>query len=388
MTTAKTIRLPKELELNVQEDIQLKDNGEDAKSAPIVMLARTKKKVSYRFSYDEEPIDILHDFSGMKHKNRIPIDFNHDSTEVIGYINKFNIGDEGLTLGGAITPFGTDKGAEIVHKHKQGVPYQASIMTGGESVIEFIDGDSIAQVNGETISGPVLIFREWELTGVAVVRHGADDMTQVIMSKKKEGIETEYVNIELTNKNNGEIVMEKEQVEAEKAVDTVEETVSETTDNVELSAVEAEQVETPQEEVVEAEPVAEVVDAVEETPAEETEVKDEVESEETEAEVEAEVEAGVETKEEEKVEVKLTGEDYMNTFGETKGAYYFAKGYDLDKSYKEHIAHLTTELEKAQATAKELEAKVEFKRGNDAVELSLVQPEVGMTLEDLYRKNK
>lgn len=384
----KTIKIPKEFALNVQEDIQLKDNGEDAKSAPIVMLARTKKKVSYRFSYDEDAIDIVHDFAGMKHKNRIPIDFNHDSTEVIGYINKFTVGEQGLTLGGAITPFGTDKGAEIVHKYKQGVPYQASIMTGGESVIEYIDGDSTAEVNGETVSGPVLIFREWELTGVAVVRHGADDMTQVIMSKKKEGIETEYQNIELTNKNNGEIVMN-EQVEAVEAVDTVEETVAETSDKVELSAEAETQAETSQEVVVEAEAQTEVVDAVEEeTPAEETEVKEEVESEETEADVDAEVEAGVETVEEELVEVKLTGEDYMNAFGETKGAYYFAKGYDLDKSYREHIAHLTTELEKAQATAKELEAKVEFKRGNDAVELSLEQPEVGMKLEDLYRKNK
>lgn len=388
--TTKTINIPKEFSLQVKDDIELKDNGPEAKSAPIVMLARTKKKVSYRFSFDEEPIDIIHDFSGMQHKNRIPIDWAHNSNEVIGYINKFNITEEGLVLAGAITPFGTDKGAEVVHKYKQGVPYQASIMTGQGGEVEFVEAGNAAEVNGEAVAGPVLIFREWELTGVAVVRHGADNMTNVIMSKKKEGITQDFIEIELIDKNKGELPMENDNVEAVEAVDTEQELSAEQAEEtpVETSEEVVEAAETP-----EAEAVAEAVEG------------EEVESEETEADVEAEEESDVEAKDEESIvtpedaveesaeeseeakPVAMTGKDYMNQFGREQGAIYFAEGLSMEEAYKEHIAYLNTELEQA----KEVADKASFTRGNEAVELSAennVDDNTLTSLEDFFKPAK
>lgn len=387
--------MPIELALVSEKEIELKDNGEGAKSAPIVILARTTKPVLYRYSWDEEPIYIVHDFSGMKHKNHISIDWGHSGWNMIGYANKFNVTDEGLVLGGAIIPYEQDKGTELIYKYKQGVPFEASISCrlddGG--VTEWVPEGYTTEVNGVEVDGPVLVYRKWTLSAVAICQSGVDSDTNIVMSKKKEGIKTETLKIELTEKNKGDQPMKNEQVEANKknqeAVDT----------ETEFSAI----AETP------AETSLEVVEA--ETPEAATEVAavegGEVESEDTEANVDAQSESDVEAKEEEstvehedskeesvedskegesvEMQNKLTGKDYMDTFGETKGAIYFAKGLSMDEAYKEHIAHLNAEL----ASAKEVAEKAGFNRGNEPVELSAkdnADDNTLTSLEDFFKQ--
>lgn len=376
-------------------DIELKDNGQEAKTAPIVILARTTKKVPYRFSYDDEAIEILHDFTGMQHKDRISIDWGHSGWNMIGYVNKFNFTPEGLVLGGAIIPYeaSDDKASELIYKYKQGVPYEASITFDADAEgMEWLPEGAVTVVNGEEVEGPVLIYRKWNLSAVAVCQLGADSETNIIMSqnrKGKKGLNEEMLQIDITDKVNGEITMIKENVEAKdnEAVDT-EETVEATKDSpVELSAEDtAQEVEAVEAvEAVENEP--ETVEAVAEEAVAEVEGEKEAEPEDVESEVEDSIEEGVEAEEEEQVveKVAMSGESYMNLFGETKGAIYFAKGMKIEEAYKAHIEFLSTELEEAKAEA--LEGKVQMTRGNDAVELSRTPKEEGMSIEDFIRSN-
>ncbi len=69
------------------------------------------------------------------HKDRLALDYVHDSKEVIGYLNHFDIASGDLVTSGALVPFkDTDRATEIMHKLSEGVPYEASINFGGDGI--------------------------------------------------------------------------------------------------------------------------------------------------------------------------------------------------------------------------------------------------------------
>jgi hypothetical protein len=154
---------------------ELASNGESAKSAPFRMVARTGQPIEHWFWGN-----VVHDLDGMRlHKQRVPIDYAHDSKEVIGYANKFDVESGDLVVSGALVPFkDSDRATEIIHKQREGVPYEASINFGGDGIRleEVRDGQSV-QVNGYQFSGPGVVIREWPLRGIAVCPYGADANT-------------------------------------------------------------------------------------------------------------------------------------------------------------------------------------------------------------------
>ena len=155
---------------------ELGDNGEGAKSAPIRMKARTAQPVQHWFWGQ-----VVHDMAGMHlHKDRLPIDYVHNPAEVIGYLNHFSAGADGLEVSGALVPYkDSDRASEIIHKARAGVPYEASINFGGPGIkVEEVAEGQAAQVNGYRFDGPGIIVREWPLRGVAVCPYGADMNTR------------------------------------------------------------------------------------------------------------------------------------------------------------------------------------------------------------------
>ena len=105
-------------------EFALGDNGENAKSAPLTMTARSGKPIEHWYWGR-----VVHDLSGMSlKKSRVPVDYVHDDKEVIGYLNKFDSSSGDLVVSGALVPFkDNDRATEIIHKQKAGVPYEASI---------------------------------------------------------------------------------------------------------------------------------------------------------------------------------------------------------------------------------------------------------------------
>lgn len=152
------------------------DNGETAKSAPVRLKARSGQPIEHWYWGN-----VVHDLSGMKlNKNRLAIDYVHDPKEIIGYLNKFSSESGDLFAEGALVPFkDSDRATEIIHKMREGVPYEASINFGGDGIkVEEIAEGQVAQVNGYQLEGPAAIIREWPLRGVAICPYGADQNTE------------------------------------------------------------------------------------------------------------------------------------------------------------------------------------------------------------------
>lgn len=132
---------------------------------------------------------IVHDFAGMKHAPKIPIDYAHEDDEALGYIDQFSTDAAGLHLAGELVAFQPDdKAAEVLYKGGAGVPYASSIDWTGAARIEEVPAGMSAEANGQTFQGPCLIVREWTLAGVAVCMYGADpDATSEFAKKRGAG---------------------------------------------------------------------------------------------------------------------------------------------------------------------------------------------------------
>ncbi len=176
-------------------EFEFGDNGDNAKTIPVSMLARTGQPINHFFWGR-----IVHDLSGMfLHKNRIPIDYAHDPDQVIGFLNKFDTKSGDLKTSGALVPFSADdKASEVIHKAKNGVPYEASINFAGDGLkLEELDAGEETEVNGFTFHGPGIVVREWPLRGVAIVPYGADMQTATEFSGDPE------ISVEVLNSKGG-----------------------------------------------------------------------------------------------------------------------------------------------------------------------------------------
>lgn len=152
------------------------DKSDKRKTSPVRLKARSGQPIEHWFWGK-----VVHDLSGMRmHKNRLPIDYAHNDSEVLGYLNHFDHSTGDLIASGAITPFkADDRASEVLFKMREGVPYEASIFFGGDGikVQELAEGE-VADVNGYRLEGPAVIVREWPLRGVAICPYGADMNTE------------------------------------------------------------------------------------------------------------------------------------------------------------------------------------------------------------------
>jgi hypothetical protein len=228
-------------------EFELGDNGAGAKSAPVKLVARSGKPIEHWFWGR-----VVHDLAGMRlHKPRLPIDYVHDAKEVIGYLNKFDTSSGDLVTTGALVPFkDSDRATEILHKTREGVPYEASINFGGDGLkIQEIPDGQVADVNGYKLDGPAVIVREWPLRGVAICPYGADMNTESTSLTNKSVFaasvitapEPEATTKDLTNMSNP--------VEVEAKVEAPEAATEQAQTPVEEKPAEAAPVEKPAEAV-------------------------------------------------------------------------------------------------------------------------------------------
>lgn len=157
----------------------------DGKNVPFSSLARTAEPVPHWYWGKR----CLHDFAGMDAADVLPVDYQHDDEEALGLVNARKVDETGLTLSGELVPFQPDdRCSEVIHKSAAGIPYQASIdFDPFDLVVEDIPEGFSTQVNGKTWQGPLTVFRNWKLNGMAVCLHGIDDGTNVRFSRKLSG---------------------------------------------------------------------------------------------------------------------------------------------------------------------------------------------------------
>ena len=116
---------------------------------------------------------------------QITIDYDHNPSEELGYLDRFS-GNPELICEGALIPFGQDRAAQIIHKAKNGRKYQCSVTVDEYLRTEYLEEGMTAQVNGQTVQGPITIFREYSIMGVAITPYATDKGTDTEIFKHKE----------------------------------------------------------------------------------------------------------------------------------------------------------------------------------------------------------
>lgn len=210
---AKTLSIPRNA-LHFRGELSIGDNGENTKTSPFRMLARSKNPVPWIMGYT-----LVNDMAGLIIKKpRLTIDWEHGDQE-LGYANRLWLEDNDLYASGVVQSFKPDdKSAEIIERSKNGQPYEASVTFDASDVEELYPNEKTI-VNGLEVVGPALIMRSWELRGIAICKYGADSNT---VTQLKEG---DTITLKLNRKNKMD-----------------QENLSETVEAVDLTAVDTEQV--------------------------------------------------------------------------------------------------------------------------------------------------
>ncbi len=237
---------------------------------------------------------MVHDLDGMTHKNRIPIDYQHNPNEIVGYVNKFNTDTGNLELKGALTPSENEqpkRTQEILDKSREGVPYEASIFFGRDFEAKQIPEGEEVTVNNRQFTGPLTVITKWTLRGVAVTPYGYDAGTNTQFSSD------DVVQFTLTSK---------EDEMSDTKLSTAEAEVKDVIDDVADAVVDAEtdNAETPEKDVVEAAPVENEPETALSAP---------------------------------------TGKDFMDAFGRVQGALYFADGMSMEQATAKELERLQKE---------------------------------------------
>lgn len=319
----------------------------DEATAPIQMLARHGGPISHWYWGK-----IVHDFDGMLHRDSIPIDYDHDTSEPIGYVDSFEVREGDLWLGGQLTSIAKgDEADKLMRRGRMNVPFQASIYfdDAQDLILEQIGEGLTAEVNGRMVEGPAVIVRQWHLRAVAVTSHGYDIHTESQFSK--------------SSRNDGELSftmkgasMPKNKLTAEASEATETEA---TTDGVSAETT--------------------TVETTEQT----------TETTETVAESEAS-EASSDTEASELSAAQKMVALFSDHFGPADAAAYFGDGLNLTQAALKHVGKLKnriTELEQERDAAVQKLSAAQLSHGeSEAVDTG--KPGVGgtPTIESIFRK--
>ncbi len=151
----------------------------DGQSVPVELVARTTEPVVVWWA--DAPI--VHDFAGVEHKDKIVLDWLHNSDELIGFADSFDSRKGNFVVKGNLTPLHEgDRAHRIIAQSKAGIPFEASI-SWLPLEIDYLPNEAETQLNGQTIAGPLMIVRRWSLLAVAICPHGADGGTVTQFSR-------------------------------------------------------------------------------------------------------------------------------------------------------------------------------------------------------------
>lgn len=136
-------------------------------------------------------IPIIIDLDGVRFPSqKQPALRQHDHEQIVGHTTKLTADKDGIDVEGVFS-------GEKVHSNKvtepagNDFPWQMSI--GADPIrIEFLEAGEEAEVNGITVTGPMDISRETEVSEVSFVPLGADDATSATVSASKRRVQAMY----------------------------------------------------------------------------------------------------------------------------------------------------------------------------------------------------
>lgn len=132
------------------------------------MLAHTGKVVSRWWGR------LVLDMDGAKYRPKLALLKDHDASSPIGYSTKIERTKRGIEASGKMLT--NQLADEVIKYSREGFPWQASLMAVPTNTEE-VEAGATAEVNGQTVQGPVTIFRKWEMHELTLTTLGADDNT-------------------------------------------------------------------------------------------------------------------------------------------------------------------------------------------------------------------
>ncbi len=168
---------------------------------PFEVLLLSKEPIEH-FWYGRFVIELA---SLQYHKPRLPVDFNHNEYILIGYAENFRNTDEGLVANGNLVTNAEGEMGEfarnIVTWIENGVPMEASaVVCLDEAICEKVPAGQSVEVDGKTHAGPITVFRNVPLTGLAACPRGADKFTRfTLLSMEKSFMAKNLKNLSKQN---------------------------------------------------------------------------------------------------------------------------------------------------------------------------------------------
>lgn len=126
---------------------------------------------------DGYDVPIVIDLSGLQVAPSVVANWGHDDGDPVGHVTDVANDGRSLVMSGALSHAGESRDI-IVQSSADGFPYQASVEVSPDQLERLREGQT-AEVNGRTVSGPLVIARTGYLYGVAFVPRGADESTTV-----------------------------------------------------------------------------------------------------------------------------------------------------------------------------------------------------------------
>lgn len=128
----------------------------------------------------------VYDMSGLTDPVRqLGIDYNHDDNQSLGYIDEVVVESNQLICRGFIIN-NTERSREVVEKSMYGQEFGASVTIQSFDRTEELEAGSTTEVNGISVAGPLTIFREYSIRGVAITPYPTDAATVVSIFKNEK----------------------------------------------------------------------------------------------------------------------------------------------------------------------------------------------------------
>lgn len=129
----------------------------------------------------KHPLPVVIDLAGLEMSSDIKANMDHDATQRVGHITDAQNTGKKILLAGRLSGTG-DAANEVIANHRNGYPWQLSVEAKPTAPLQEIKAGRSVNVNGQTISGPVLVARKSRLYGVAFLSRGADEETRVAIA--------------------------------------------------------------------------------------------------------------------------------------------------------------------------------------------------------------
>lgn len=175
MTTIATKTVPlKHCRLNGQDVVQFELLAADGETSPSVkrqwnMVANSGAIMGRWWGR------MVLDLDGAKYKQKLALLMDHWTDRRLGYSTKIARTSRGLEASGKLLD--NELATQVLKESAEGFPFEASLMAVPTRIQEIDEGEE-ATVNGQTLTGPMTIFREWTLRELTLTVLGADANTQ------------------------------------------------------------------------------------------------------------------------------------------------------------------------------------------------------------------